>query len=134
MTDIMSKKKRSALMSRIRSKNTGIEIALLNELKERNIRGFKRYANLAGKPDFVFPEQKTVVFCDGDFWHGYNFSKWEYKLNSFWREKIAKNIMHDKLVRQTLKKQGWCVVRFWGHEIKNDSSQCIDKLNKVLMR
>lgn len=120
-------------MSKIKGKNTGIEKMLIAELRKRKISGFKRYPNLIGKPDIIFPKAKTVVFCDGDFWHGYQFSKQKHKLNKFWFKKISGNIKRDRLVRRELEKEGWLVIRFWGHEILEDPSACVDRLTKFVV-
>jgi DNA mismatch endonuclease (patch repair protein) len=128
----MPKNKRSALMSKVRGKNTGIEKLFLEELKRRNISGFKRYGKVVGKPDFIFYRNKTVVFCDGDFWHGYRFNTWKDKLNKFWENKIENNIKRDRKVRILLKNEGWQVIRFWGHEINENTRVCVDKLINLM--
>jgi DNA mismatch endonuclease (patch repair protein) len=128
MTDIFSKEKRSQIMSKIKGKNTGIEKKMLLELKKAKLNGFKYQKRMLGNPDFIFEKQKIAVFCDGDFWHGYGFSRWKNKLNKFWSDKIFCNIKRDKLVRRKLKKEGWSVIRFWEHEIDKDSEGCIQIL------
>jgi DNA mismatch endonuclease (patch repair protein) len=90
--------------------------------------------NLPGRPDVVFPKAKVVVFVDGDFWHGYDFDKWEYKLTEFWKVKIQKNIERDKKNSRLLEEQGWKVLRFWEHEIKTDLNGCIDKVINLLAK
>jgi len=130
--DIFTKEERSALMSKIRGKDTGIERMFLAELKRRKIGGFRRYGKLKGKPDFVFYKKKVAVFCDGDFWHGYRFGSQKAKLTPFWRNKIGNNINRDRKIRVLLEKDGWTVVRFWGHDIMNNPSRCVDKLLKIM--
>ena len=101
-----SKEQISYNMRRVRSKGTKLETILAAEF---NYRGINTYAtnqkNILGKPDFVFSARKIVVFCDGDFWHGYNWKirKNEIKSNrDFWIAKIEKNVAHDAKVHQVL--------------------------------
>jgi len=132
MPDIFSKEKRSQIMSKIRGRNTGIEKKLLKAMHASGIKGFEYQKRMLGNPDFVFEKQKIAVFCDGDFWHGYNFKKWSRKLNKFWFDKISRNIKRDREVAKQLKKEGWKVVRIWGHHIKGDPEKCLNKIIMVL--
>ena len=85
--DRLSKQQRSALMAKVRVKDTDIE-KLLGEIvrpfwkKERYRKNVK---SLPGKPDIVFPESKIAIFADGDFWHGKGFKKWKSEISVFWR-------------------------------------------------
>ena len=57
-------------MSRVKNKNTTIELRLEEELRCRGLTTYtKNQVGLLGKPDFVFEARKVAVFCDGDFWH-----------------------------------------------------------------
>ena len=81
-----------------------------------------------GKPDITFSARKIAIFCDGDFWHGYNWeeAKSEIKSNrDFWIPKIERNIQRDIAVTEGLKEQGWIVLRFWGHEIEKKLDCCV---------
>ena len=65
MADVFTKQKRSMIMSRIRSKNTSIDIAMRDMLSDAGVR-FEMYPDLYGRPDFQVGK-RTLVFCDGDF-------------------------------------------------------------------
>ncbi len=132
MTDVFTKKEISALMSKIRGKDTGIELTVLAELKKRGIRGFERHGTILGRPDFVFYKNKVAIFCDGDFWHGYKFNSWKNKLGNFWSNKISQNIRRDMKVKRQLRANGWHVMRFWEHEIERNKTKCIDKIESTL--
>lgn len=123
-------------MSRIRNKNTTIELRFENELRKRGFTMFeKNKKGVPGKPDFVFSARKVAVFCDGDFWHGYNWEKAKKEIHSnqaFWIQKIEKNMSRDLRVNAALDEQGWTTFRFWGHEIKKSLSDCIDLVEKHL--
>ena len=73
MADIFTPEKRSWVMSRIRSKDTKIEKKTASLLRKNKIR-YRRFPKVFGSPDFVV-EKKVIVFCDGDFWHGYQYDK-----------------------------------------------------------
>ena len=118
--DIMSPEKRSALMSRIRGKNTGPErlvgaiIAALGLDPEHHV------PDLPGRPDFVLRARRIAIFVDGDFWHGWRFPTWRKKLSEKWERKIAANRRRDELNHARLRRAGWMVVRIWEHQIEGD--------------
>lgn len=119
-------------MSKIRSKNTRIEKAVFSELKKANLGRFEYQPKITGNPDFAFHAEKIAIFCDGDFWHGYKFKTQRYKLNQFWQNKISANMKRDRRNRNKMKKDGWAIIRLWGHEIKNSPAKCIVKIQKTL--
>jgi len=126
--DKISKEKRSKIMSCIKSKNTKIELKLRKTLWKKGHR-YRIHKKLPGSPDIVLVNKRLAVFVDGDFWHGYQFEKLRPKLkNDFWFKKITRNMQRDKEVNQKLKEMGWKVLRFWEHEINNDLSKCIKKI------
>ena len=116
-------------MSRVRNKDTALESALCTELIRYGITTFKRNdKSVFGKPDITFPARKVAVFCDGDFWHGYNWecAREEIKSNQeFWIAKIERNMRRDNDVTERLQQEGWVVLRFWGHEIKKELDYCM---------
>ena len=73
MADIFTPEKRSWVMSRIRSRDTGIEKKTAQLLRQNKIH-YRRFPKVFGSPDFVV-EKKVLVFCDGDFWHGYRYDR-----------------------------------------------------------
>lgn len=123
-------------MSRIKNKNTTIERLFEDELRSRGFTTFeKNKKGVPGKPDFVFAARKVAVFCDGDFWHGFNWenAKSEIKSNrDFWVQKIEKNMARDCRVNAALDALGWTTFRFWGHEIKKNLSGCVDRVERCL--
>ncbi len=138
MADVFSKKKRSEIMSKIRSKNTLLETSFCKLVSKKlyplGYRYKRNYVRLLGKPDIAFTKNKVAVFLDGDFWHGYNFKKTSGRLpKKYWLGKIEKNIVRDKKVNKELKKKGWQVIRLWEHEIKKDSEKALNKIIKKLV-
>lgn len=121
-------------MSKIRSKNTGLEKKLEEILKMTGAHYEKQY-NLVGKPDFVFPEYKIAIFADSHFWHGYNWEELKKTLKTnkeFWIKKIERNMERDKEVNDKLESIGWKVVRLWEHEITKNPIDCYQKISNNL--
>lgn len=99
------------------AKDTTIEIALQEELVRRGI-VYDKHLPVLGlcQPDIVFPQQKIAVFADGDYWHTKD-------------EKVRQK---DKFQNSILKANGWVVLRFWEHEIRQDVSSCVDQIAEVI--
>ena len=128
----MSQKTREQIsknMKAVKNKGSKIEIMLMKELWSRGLRYRKNVSRIFGKPDIAFIGKKIAVFCDSEFWHGYNWEerKHDFKSNQdFWIAKIERNIERDKSVRAKLESDGWTVIRFWGKEIENNLKECAD--------
>ena len=122
-------------MSKIRCKDTKIELLLRKELWNRGIRYRKNVRSIIGKPDLAFISKKVAVFCDSEFWHGYEWDvrKDQLKKNrDFWVAKIERNMERDREVNQALQAEGWTVIRFWGKEIQTNCSGCADIIESTL--
>lgn len=128
------------IMSAITSKNTKPELMLRRALWKENLRYRVNYKKLPGKPDIVFTKYHVVVFCDGDFWHGHNWAiRGMSSLNDelagyseFWKSKILRNIERDVEVSQTLREQGWTVIRIWESDIRNNLDECVKTVKEAL--
>lgn len=130
----MSPEKRSALMSRIRGKDTGPERDLARGMAAYGLEWEEHAGDLPGRPDFVFRKRKVAVFVDGDFWHGWHFKEWRDKLTEAWEKKIAENRRRDARNRRALRAVGWTVVRFWEHEIEKGAERCARRLVRLLAK
>ena len=122
-------------MQAVKNKDSKIEIALRKELWSRGLRYQKNVTSIFGKPDLVFKGKKVAVFCDSEFWHGYNWEERKKNFKShqeFWIPKIERNMERDKEVTEELQKQGWTVLRFWGKEIKKNAGGCADIIEKAV--
>jgi len=132
MSTERTKEQTSLMMSKIRSKNTEIEKIFGKTLWQSGLRYRKNYKKLEGKPDFVLVKHKIAIFCDSEFWHGYDWGKSrkkEFKKNKeFWINKIQRNIERDKEVNKILTDKEWKVFRFWGKDIKKDPDSCAEKI------
>lgn len=128
MADVLTREQRSYCMSRIKGKDTGVELLIRSALHRRGFRFRTHVTDLPGRPDIVMKSRRLVVFVDGDFWHGRHFHRWENKLSPFWREKIRTNIQRDRKNIRKLRREGWLVVRLWESQIKKDLNASINKI------
>ena len=122
-------------MQSVKNKDSKIEILLRKELWARGLRYQKNVTSITGKPDIVFKGKKVAVFCDSEFWHGYDWTnrKADIKTNrDFWIPKIERTIQRDKEVTAALEAEGWTVLRFWGEDIKKNCSACVDLIEMTL--
>lgn len=119
MSDIFSKKKRSEIMSKIRSKWTKQELIVHNYLKGYKIR-HNMHPKMKGGPDIILKDRKVAIFIHGCFWHKCPKHYIEPKSKiKFWKNKIKKNVLRDKKNIKLLRKNGWKVSVIWEHDIKN---------------
>ena len=130
MADIFTPEKRSWVMSRIRSKDTKIEKKTASMLRKNKIH-YRRFPKVFGSPDFVV-EKKVLVFCDGDFWHGYQYGRKKKPPKKFWRDKIERNMERDRKVSRTLRRDGWSVIRIWEHDIEKRPAACLRRIKKII--
>ncbi|MEE1961682.1 very short patch repair endonuclease [Allomuricauda taeanensis] len=122
---------RSKIMGKIRGKNTKPELAFRKALWEAGYRYRIDYKKLIGKPDIALKKYKTVIFIDGEFWHGYNWEERKDKIKTnreFWIAKIERNIQRDEEVNDALDEMGYKVFRFWETEVKKDLDRCLDEV------
>ena len=86
-----------------------------------------------GKPDFGSKKYKLAVFIDGCFWHGCKQCRNIPETNNeFWHKKIKRNMERDEEVTRELKSQGYTVIRFWEHQIKENLDSCVEKIEEHL--
>lgn len=130
--DTINKKRRSAVMARIRSKNTQFEREIMKALKKRG-KSFTQHADISGKPDIVSRGKKVAVFLDSCFWHG---CRWHCRVpksrRDYWNSKIKGNKDRAKVVDKILRKDGWQVIRFWEHQFQKSFDANIRKIAKLL--
>ena len=119
MTDVISKRKRSEVMSKVKSENTKIEKELKNLLRGLNFR--YQPSNIYGKPDFAIKKRKIAVFLDSCFWHKCPLHFRAPSSNkAYWRPKINRNARRAKEVNKKLNADGWLVIRFWEHQVREN--------------
>lgn len=122
-------------MQRVKNKDSEIELTLRKALWNLGLRYRKNVKSIFGHPDIAFIGKKIAIFCDSEFWHGYDWErrKYDFKVRQdFWIPKIERNIERDYEVNKKLESEGWTILRFWGNEIKSDVSACAEKIKKAV--
>ena len=130
-----TKEQISLNMKAVKNKDSQIELLLRKELWSRGLRYRKNSNKVFGHPDIVFIGKKVAVFCDSEFWHGYNWDerKKDFKSHQeFWIPKIERNMERDAEVTAKLQEDGWTVLRFWGKDIKKNTAYCADIIEKAV--
>ncbi len=125
--DKITKKERSSLMGKIKSKETKIEKSVRKILSKKGIKYRINSSKYFGKPDTVITSKKIVIFVDSCFWHGCKkHCRIPETNHKYWVSKINRNKKRDRLVSTYYKKVGWKIIRIWEHALKDN-----DKINKI---
>ena len=122
MTDVYDRAKRSAVMARVKSQDTGPERLLRKTLTALGARYRLHRKDLPGKPDLVMPGRKLAFFVHGCFWHGHDCARGARvpKANrDYWLAKVARNRARDAAAAQALTAAGWRVETIWECEMKD---------------
>lgn len=136
MADIFDNKKRSDIMSKVRSKNNkSTELKLIQIFEENNIKKWRRNYPVKGHPDFVFLEKKIAIFVDGCFWHGHDCRNTCPSNNAeYWIKKRERNMKHDKEITTLFEQRGWTVIRIWECELKKKNRNILLSKIKNLLK
>ena len=117
--DIWDKKKRSAVMAKIKSKDTKPEWIVRRYLFSRGYRYRKNVKGMPGTPDIVMRKYGIVIFIHGCFWHGHEADGNIPRSNTeFWQKKIKRNQERDARNKEALKRMGWRVMTIWECQLK----------------
>jgi DNA mismatch endonuclease (patch repair protein) len=127
MADSLTPQQRSALMARIRSKNTGPEMTVRRLVHGMGFRYRLHRKTLPGKPDLVFPGRRKVIFVHGCFWHNHpdpscKSARTPKSHQEFWIPKLERNRLRDETNRQALTGLNWESLTIWECELKNIAS------------
>jgi DNA mismatch endonuclease (patch repair protein) len=119
--DVVSRKKRSAMMRGIKAQNTSPELKVRKLLHGSGFRYRLHVKKLPGKPDIVMPKYKLIVEVRGCFWHqhGCSLSSSPKTNTRYWRPKLARNVERDFRNAALLKALGWSVFIVWECESRN---------------
>lgn len=124
-------------MSRIKGKDTNIEITLRQALWKKGYRYRKNCKELPGRPDIALTKYKIAIFCDGEFFHGKDWEVLKPKLEKgknpdYWIPKIERNMERDREKDKELLFSGWIVVHFWGKEILKNTDECVKVIEEII--
>ena len=130
MADVVDPATRSRMMSGIRGKNTRPEMLVRRHLHARGFRYRLHVATLPGKPDIVLPRYRAVILIHGCFWHGHDchLFKWPSSNESFWRDKITRNMAVDERTNRALHEAGWRVLTIWECSLKGKYLKRIEQV------
>lgn len=121
MTDVFSKRKRSEIMSKVRSKDTHPEKVVRSLLHRMGFRFRLHSKFLPGTPDVVLRKHRTVVEVQGCFWHrhaGCRLASDPASNKRFWQAKFRRNVARSKANRRALRRLGWKTIIVWECEIR----------------
>lgn len=123
---------RSAIMSRIRSRDTLPEMVVRRLVHGMGYRYRLHAAEMPGTPDLVFPKLRSVIEVRGCFWHrhrGCRRSELPRTHTEFWAPKLERNRQRDEENARKLRRLGWRLCVVWGCEVKSP-----EKLLRRLVR
>ncbi len=122
MADVLTRKKRSLAMARIRSTgNASTELRALKQFRIRGVKHWRRHSEkIIGRPDFYFPRARLALFIDGCFWHACPRCGHIPKSNiEYWESKIGRNRRRDLQTGRRLRRRGYLTMRVWEHELRD---------------
>lgn len=135
MSDKLTPEKRSWNMSRIKGKDTKIEVEVRKYLFSKGYRFRKNDKRYPGKPDIVLPKYHVAIFVHGCFWHRHEGCKdatTPKTRTEFWLEKFDKNVKNDRIKQEKLRKLGWKVIVIWECEINKDLIKTMEWLEQEI--
>lgn len=116
MPDQLSRDERSALMSKVRTRGTGPELAVRAVLASLGVSFRTNVGSLPGQPDIVAFEHRVAIFVHGCFWHqhkGCGRSQLPKRNLEFWSTKLLRNVQRGRRQVQDLRRAGWRVAIVW---------------------
>jgi len=122
MTDVYGPEKRSAVMRRVKGRNTSPEMKVRRALTTLGARYRLHRKDLPGNPDVVMPGRRLAIFVHGCFWHGHDCARGArvpQQNRDYWVAKVARNAARDAKSREALRALGWRVETIWECELKD---------------
>ena len=113
---------RSALMARVRGKDTKPEMVVRRVAHALGYRFRLHRRDLPGSPDLVFPNRRKVIFVHGCFWHrhpGCRRATTPKTRAEFWLAKFERNVERDVRKEIELMAAGWEVLVIWECETRD---------------
>lgn len=122
MGDVYSSQKRSAVMRRVKGRDTAPEMLVRQTLTRLGARYRLHRKDLPGRPDIVMPGRKLAIFVNGCFWHGHDCARGARvpKANrDYWLGKVSRNRVRDAASQSALQDLGWRVETLWECDLKD---------------
>ena len=120
--DTVSKKKRSEIMSKIRSKNTKPELRIRKYLHSMGFRYSLHNKTLPGTPDIFLKKHKFVIQVRGCFWHGHRcrLGVKPKTRKKFWKNKIQLTKIRDLKNDRKLRRMGYTLLVIRECELRSE--------------
>ena len=120
--DHLEERERSALMARVRGRDTKPELIVRRLTHRLGFRFRLHRRELPGSPDLVFVSRRKVAFVHGCFWHQHKCKRGTRPASNteFWNSKLDRNRQRDREAVKLLKKDGWKILVIWECEVKNE--------------
>ncbi|WP_312166616.1 DNA mismatch endonuclease Vsr [Phenylobacterium sp.] len=134
MSDVFTPEKRSAVMRRVKGKDTAPELKVRRALTALGARYRLNRRDLPGSPDIVMPGRRLAIFVHGCFWHGHDCARGARtpKANrEYWTAKVARNVARDQRTAAELTAAGWRVETIWECDLK-DGAALTERLRGLL--
>ena len=125
MTDVYDKAKRSAVMARVKSKDTTPERTVRRVLTRLGARYRLHRRDLPGHPDIVLPGHRLAIFVHVCFWHGHDCargSRVPKNNRDYWLAKVGRNVARDARAIAALETDGWRVEVVWECDLKDETA------------
>lgn len=124
MTDVFTPEKRSAVMRRVKARDTSPEMKARKLLTRLGARYRLHRKDLPGNPDIVMPGRKLAIFVHGCFWHGHDCqrgSRVPKQNRDYWLAKVGRNVARDAASHAALIEAGWRVETIWECDMKDET-------------
>ncbi|WP_370690145.1 very short patch repair endonuclease [Fluviicoccus sp.] len=134
MTDTFAPEKRSSIMRRVKSRDTGAEMKVRRLVWGLGFRYRLHVKDLPGRPDLVFRGRRKVIFVHGCFWHGHDCKRGARvpaTNTEYWRAKVAGNVARDAENCRKLGEQDWRWLVVWECQLR-DMSPLQERLMQFL--
>ena len=119
--DNRTPEKRSEMMRRVKSKNTGPEMLVRRLVHAMGFRYRLHRRDLPGRPDIVFASRRKIIFVHGCFWHAHGcaLDRPPKSRREFWGPKLSNNRKRDQENARKLTEKSWDVLTIWQCETRD---------------
>ena len=121
-TDVFDPAQRSAVMRRVKGRDTKPEMIVRRALTRLGARYRLHRKDLPGSPDVVMPGRRLAIFVHGCFWHGHDCprgARVPKQNQDYWIAKVGRNRARDTGACDALTAMGWRVETIWECELKD---------------
>ncbi len=136
MTNQADQEARSAIMAKVRSKNTKPEIEVRRAIHRAGFRFRLHRSDLPGNPDVVFPRHRLALFVHGCFWHRHGCKRTTMPATNreFWSEKFRRTVERDQRALKELEEIGWKTAVIWECQLETGINALLETLTESAQR